>query len=153
MSFRFMLILVAVSSLAFFPARLFPEQETAKQNSLPLDKKFFVEFVRIPLIMRDDFIENRLNTVVLARGVVTSIEKNISLKKKYRVIIRDTEAERLNIKVTYHLYVDSTVTISMLQENKNLEFSGQLIAYTPTSSKRDAYILDIMFEKGAVIIE
>jgi hypothetical protein len=153
MSFRSVMILVALSSLAFLPARLYPEQEGAKQNSFPLDKKFFAEFARIPLIMRDDFIENRLNTVVLARGVVTSIEKNLRLKKKYRVILKDPEAERLNIKVAYHVYVDSTVTISMLQENKNLEFSGQLIAYTPTSSRRDAYILDILFEKGAVIIE
>ncbi len=153
MLLRSLLILVTVTSLVFFPAGLYPQQGAEKPNSLPLDKKFFTEFLRIPLIMRDDFIEKRMNTVVLARGVVASIEKNLSLKKKYRVILKDPEAERLNIRVTYHLYIDSTITISMLEENKNLEFSGQLIAYTPTSSRRDAYILDILFEKGAVIIE
>ncbi len=153
MSVRSILLIIAIAALAFFPARLFPEEKTVKQNTHLLDKKFFTELIRTPLILRDDFIENRLNRVVLARGLVTSIEKNIRLKKKYRVILSDPEAERLNIRIIYHVYIDSMVTISMLQENKNLEFSGQLIGYTPTSSRRDAYILDILFEKGAVIIE
>jgi hypothetical protein len=148
-----MLMLIFLAALAFFPAELFPEEDTVRQKVLPLDKKFFTEFNHTPLILRDSFIESRLNTVVLARGLVTAVHKKINLKKKYRVILTDPEAERLNIKIIYHVYIDSTVTISMLQENKNLEFSGQLIAYTPTSSKRDSYILDIVFEKGAVIIE
>lgn len=153
MSVRPLFILFTVAAVALSPVRILPDEEAAKKDPRPLDKKFFAEFLRIPLILRDDFIESRMNTVVLARGLVTSIEKNIRLKKKYRVILADPEAERMNIRIVYHVYIDSTITISMLQENKNLEFSGQLIAYTPISSRRDAYILDILFEKGAVIIE
>jgi hypothetical protein len=143
----------AILLLAFFPIRLIPEESASPQKPLPLDKKFYTEFLRTAPILRDDFLENKMNSVVLARGLVTSIQKNTRLKKKYRVIIADPEAEHLNIKIVYHVYIDSMVSISMLSENRNIEFSGQLIAYTPINSKRDSYILDILFEKGAVIIE
>ncbi len=143
----------AILLLALLPIRLFPEDGASPHKQLPLDKKFFSEFQRTAPILRDDFLESRMNSIVLARGMVTSIQKNTRLKKKYRVILTDPEAERLNVKIIYHIYIDSTVSISMLSENRNLEFSGQLIAYTPLNSKRDAYILDILFEKGAIIIE
>ncbi len=70
-----------------------------------------------------------------------------------KIVMVDREAERLNIRITYHVYIDSKHSISMLKEKEDMEFSGQLIAYTPTNSKRDAYILDILFEKGAMVLE
>ncbi|MBP7734683.1 MAG: hypothetical protein KA369_01795 [Spirochaetes bacterium] len=143
----------ALLLMTMAPIRLFPEEGAPQQKALPLDKKFFSEFQRTAPILRDDFLESRMNSIVLVRGLVTSIQKTTRLKKKYRVILTDPEAERLNVKIVYHVYIDSAVSISMLSENRNLEFSGQLIAYTPINSKRDSYILDILFEKGAVIIE
>lgn len=148
-SIRGVIALIIVS----MQVQLLADEGAVKKTSLPIDKKFFMEFSRLQPVLRDDFLESRLNSIVLARGLVTSIQKNTRLKKKYLVILTDSEAERLNIKIQYHLYIDSTVTITMLQENRNLEFSGQLIAYTPINSKRDAYIMDIVFEKGAVLIE
>ncbi len=153
MAVRFALICSALVALVICPTGLFPDEGPVKKSAVPLDKKFFTEFYRTAPILRDEFIESRLNTVVLARGLVTSVQKITQLKKKYRIIMTDPEAERLNIKITYHVYIDSAISISMLQENKNLEFSGQLVAYTPLNTRRDAYILDILFEKGAVVIE
>lgn len=81
MSVRKMLMFITIAVFAVSPTRLFPEEEAVKQHALPLDKKFFTEFIRIPLILRDDYIESRLNTVVLARGQVTTMRKTSGLKK------------------------------------------------------------------------
>lgn len=142
-----------VLMFAVLPGPVMSDEGAVKQISLPLDKKFYTEFYRTPPVLRDDFLESKLNTIVIVRGMITSINKIQKFKKNFRIVMMDQEAERLNIRITYHVYIDSKHSISMLKEKENLEFSGQLIAYTPTNSKRDAYILDIIFEKGAMLVE
>jgi hypothetical protein len=145
--------IAVVLMFAVLPVPVMSDEGAVKQTSLPLDKKFYVEFYRTPPVLRDDFLESKLNTIVIGRGMITSINKIQKFKKNFRIVMMDQEAERLNIRITYHVYIDSKHSISMLKEKENLEFSGQLIAYTPTNSKRDAYILDIIFEKGAMLVE
>lgn len=138
---------------AVLPVPVISDAGAVKLISLPLDKKFYSEFYRTPPVLRDDFLESKLNTIVIGRGMITSIKKIQKFKKNYRIVMMDQEAERLNIRITYHVYIDSKHSISMLKDKESLEFSGQLIAYTPTNSKRDAYILDIIFEKGTMVLE
>ena len=120
---------------------------------LPLDAPFYTAFSRTPAILRDDYLKARLSAVVLGRGLITSISRVPGFKKNFRIDMVDQEAERLGIRITYRVHVDSKHTISMLKEHERLEFTGQLIGYTPTNSRRDAYILDILLEKGAMLIE
>jgi hypothetical protein len=134
-------------------APVMSDEGTGQQKPLPLDKKFYSEFYRTPPVLRDEFFEGMLNSVVIGKGLITSIKKIQKFKKNYRIVMVDQEAERLNIRITYHVYIDSTHSISMLKEKESLEFSGQLFAYTPSNSKRDAYILDILFEKGTMVLE
>jgi hypothetical protein len=153
--FKMKIIRTFVFALIFMMpcAPLISDEGAEQQKPLPLDKKFYSEFYRTPPILRDEFFGVRLNRIVVGRGLITSIKKIQKFKKNYRIVMVDKEAERLNIRITYHVYIDSTHSISMLKENENLEFSGQLFAYTPANSKRDSYILDILFEKGAMVLE
>jgi hypothetical protein len=149
-----MIITIAFSFMvAGLSATVMSDEGAVQQKSLALDKKFYSELYRTPPVLRDEFLESRLNTIVIGRGFITSIKKIQKFKKNYRIDMIDREAEQQNIRITYHVYIDSSHSISMLKEKESLEFSGQLFAYTPANSKRDAYILDILFEKGAMILE
>jgi hypothetical protein len=151
-----MIITIAFSLMvAVLSAPVTSDEKAVQQKSLTLalDKKFYSELYRTPPVLRDEFLESRLNTIVIGRGFITSIKKIQKFKKNYRIDMIDREAEQQNIRITYHVYIDSSHSISMLKEKESLEFSGQLFAYTPANSKRDAYILDILFEKGAMILE
>jgi hypothetical protein len=128
-------------------------QEESADNRVILDKKFFADFQKLAPVLRDGFLDEKLNTIMQGRGLVKSIDKVQRYKKKFRVVMVDLEAERNNLKVLYYVYIDSKTSISMLKTEENLEFSGQLVAYTPVNSRRDAYILDIIFEKGAMLVE
>lgn len=122
-------------------------------NRIVFDKKFFSDFQRTPAVLRDGLFDERLNAIILGRGQVRSIDKVQRFKKKFRVVLVDLEAEKLNLKVLYYIYIDSKTSISLLKTEESLEFSGQLVAYTPVNSRRDAYILDVIFEKGAMLVE
>ncbi len=133
------------------PAR--SEEAPPAPAPLQLNAQFYGGLLRTPAILRDEYFKKKLNSVVLGRGMITSIMKAQRFKKNFRIDMIDHEAGRLNIRITYRLHVDSTHTISMLKEKEQLEFTGQLIGYTPMNSRRDAYILDILLEKGAMLIE
>jgi len=147
---------IALSLLAVvLSAPVMSDDGAVQQKSLilALDKKFYSELYLTPPVLRDEFLESRLNTIVTGRGFIISIKKIQKFKKNYRIEMIDRDAAQENIKITYHVYIDSSHSISMLKEKENLEFSGQLFAYTPANSRRDAYILDILFEKGAMVLE
>jgi hypothetical protein len=128
-------------------------EDGGAENRVILDKKFFSDFQRTPAVLRDGFMDERMNAIIQGRGQVKSIDKVQRYKKKFRVVLVDLEAEKLNLKVLYYIYIDSKTSISMLKTEESLEFSGQLVAYTPVNSRRDGYILDVIFEKGAMLVE
>jgi hypothetical protein len=129
------------------------EEQGKRPDTAPLDNKFFTEFIRTPPVLRDNFLESRINTIVQGRGLIQSITKVQRFKKNFRVVLTEQDAERMNIRLIYHIYIDSRNSISLLKEQERLEFSGQLVACTPLNSRRDAYILDIIFEKGAMLVD
>ncbi|MBN2078225.1 MAG: hypothetical protein JW838_04625 [Spirochaetes bacterium] len=118
-----------------------------------LDRSFYIALRRTPRIMRNSFLEKRLNALVVARGMVSATGENKLFDKRYRIILTDPEAESLGMRIVYHIYADRLDSIEMLSEHRLYEFSGRLVAYTPLSTKRESYILDVILEKGAVVIE
>ena len=124
---------------------------TVKQFNL--DKKFFIELHKIHSVMRDMYLESRLNSIVSGRGLITAIDMVQRLKKNYRVVLVDQEAARTNLNISYYIYIADMHTVSILKKNEMFEFTGQLIAYTPLNSKRDSYIFDIILEKGTMLFE
>ena len=122
-------------------------------RQVPIDAKFSADIFKIPPVGRDAAIESRLNSIVVGRGYVSGIETIKRYKKTFRIVLIDQDYEKSNIKLTFYVYADSKSTRAMLKEKDLFEFSGQLVAYTPTNNRRDNYILDIILEKGAVLIQ
>jgi hypothetical protein len=118
-----------------------------------LDKKFFIELHKIHSVLRDTYLESRLNSIVTGKGLITAIDMVQRLNKNYRVVLIDQEAARTNLNISYYIYLADTNTVSILKKNEMFEFTGQLIAYTPLNSKRDSYIFDIILEKGTMLFE
>lgn len=126
---------------------------SAKEERILLDRSFYAEFRRLPRIKRDSFLEERLNAYVVARGLVTARAEKKLFGKNFRIVLYDPGAQALGIGIVYHLHTDDLNAIGMIPENGMFEFSGRLVAYTPISTKRESYILDVIMEKGAVVIE
>ncbi len=126
---------------------------SAKEERILLNREFYAGFHRLPRINRDSFLEERLNAFVAARGLVTATgEKNL-FGKRYRIVLNDPGAEALGIRIVYHLHTDNLDSVGMIPERGLFEFSGRLVAYTPISTNRESYILDIIMDKGALVIE
>lgn len=123
------------------------------QKQLLLNNAFYADLGKTAPVSRDFIFENKLNMIVQGRGLIKSVQKMQRYKKNFRITLIDQDAERHNFKIILYIYIDNKNSISLTKENEKLEFSGQLVAYTPVNSKRDAYILDIIFEKGAILFE
>jgi hypothetical protein len=126
---------------------------SAREERALFNRAFFADLRRTPRIKRDLFLEERVNSLIVARGIIAGTSEKNAFGKRFRVVLKDPEAGALGISIVYHLYTDSLHSMEMLPEQRLFEFSGRLVAYTPTSTKRESYILDVIMEKGAVVIE
>jgi hypothetical protein len=124
-----------------------------KKVTLYINNDFYTAFMKMPAVKRDDYLKERLNEIVMCRGIVLSIDKNGRYKKPYRIILRDTEGEKCGLSLTYYVFIESEDSVKLLSENRIFEFRGQIMSYTPLKISRDAYILDILLEKGAIVVE
>ena len=122
-------------------------------SGIYINDEFYQNFLKTPPIHRDDFFEMKLNSIIHSKGVVSSIDMEKRYRKNFRLILLDGDAHKMNLKITYFVFIDNKDTVSMLSKEMVFEFSGQLMAYTPLSSKRDEYILDVTLQKGAIVIE
>jgi len=144
----FVLVILFVFSVAFFiPAGA--EQITV----FKMDKKFFTDFSRIPALQKDSILEEKLNTVILSSGVVESIDRVQRYKNSIRIKIVNKSSRGTGVGFVYYIFVKSQDSIPLLVEGQIFEFTGQFMAYTPVNSKRTSYIIDIVFEKGTVLID
>ncbi|MCU0846260.1 MAG: hypothetical protein MUD12_00050 [Spirochaetes bacterium] len=118
-----------------------------------LNRDFYSSVSSVPAILRDEFMDRKLNGIVTARGRVKSVEEMKRYKKRYRVALNDADSARTGMTIIYYLFMDNRDSIAMLEKGALVEFSGQLMACTPLNTRRDSYILDIVLEKGAIVIE
>lgn len=143
-------ILISLMLLLLISGLAAGEEEN---KPLTLDAKFYADIFKIPPVGRDAALESRLNSIVLGRGQIRGIEMIKRYKKAFRIVVVDQDSEKSNLKLTFYIYADSKSTHSMLKEKDLFEFSGQLVAYTPINIRRDTYVLDIILEKGVVLIQ
>lgn len=146
-------LILALAMIFVFQAFAGSEDKNRLDQLVVLDRTFYLGFIKIPPINRDFHLNSHLNRVVQTIGTVTSIERFKRYKKNFRITLVDNNASKFNLNIIYYLFLDDQESINMLTENQVFEFSGQLVASTPLNIKRDSYILDIIFEKGAVIIK
>ena len=116
-----------------------------------LNRAFYSNFIRMESIKRDFFLDNILNRIFQGKGYVDTVENFSRYNKKFRIVIRDSEA--LNLNIRYNIFTDKSDYFNMLKKSDIFEFKGQFIIYTPLNSRRDAYIFDIILIDGALVVE
>lgn len=123
------------------------------EDHCSFDRDFFSTFERTSAIQRDAMLEGCLNKIVMTTGTVESVVRLERFKKKFRVILVVHENDKVAFRVRVHLYSDQVDTIGRISSGDRFQFTGQLIAVTPVNSRRTAYILDMILEKGAILVE
>jgi len=130
---------------------LFPV--SAADNELVMDKTFFKGFSSLNSLVRDEFIEEQMNRIVIGRGTIINISEQERYKKKYRIVVESSDAPEYGQKFRFYIFTDNKDTLDLLTLDSSFEFKGQLTGYTPLDIKRNQYILDIIFMDGSTIIE
>jgi hypothetical protein len=126
---------------------------SAAGTEIVFDSKFFEKFNAKHAIERDEYLENILNKIIIARGTIIKVAPFERYKKKYRIIIESSESTDYNQKILYYVFLDNKNTVELLTENSTFEFKGQLMGYTPLVTKRNEYILDVIFMDGSTVID
>ncbi|HOO72361.1 MAG TPA: hypothetical protein PK926_11420 [Spirochaetota bacterium] len=122
-------------------------------ETLYINQDFYTAFSKIPAVKRDDFFESKLDCVILTRAKVLKIDSSGRYKKKYRIILEDGESINAGFRFMYYVYIDNQDSIDLLAENEILEFSGQVMGFTPLTTDRKSYLFDILMEKGAILVQ
>ena len=125
----------------------------AEEQKVFFDKTFMRNLNSTRIIERDSHFEKNLNSIIQAKAIVISFDKTTRYKRLFRLILEDKEAETYKIKIIYNVFFNKEETRSILNVGDNFEFSGQLISCAPLNTGRTAYILDIVLQEGALLIE
>jgi hypothetical protein len=105
----------------------------------------------LDLINRDDFWKGKLNTMLESRGKVLAVEDKSQFRRKYRITVESRDDSRISL--LYYIYTDNEDYKDHLQPGSVFGFKGQFVMFTPMNTKRNLYVLDIILEDGAAIVE
>ena len=125
----------------------------AEEQKVFFDKTFMRNLNSAKAIERDSFFEKNLNSIIQTRAVVVSLDKTARYKRLFRLVLEDKEAEAHKMKIIYNVFFNKEETRSILNAGDIFEFSGQLVSSAPLNTARTAYILDIILQEGALLIE
>lgn len=143
-------IFLIISSFAFSNS----ENSNDKTSLPPLEisQKILAEVVREQPIARDSVWDKYFDRIIVARGYVQAVEKSQRYTKKYRIVMfDDLNNRRLSLK--FHVYTDSSEYMTLLSKGDLFEFKGQFVMYTPINTKKDAYVIDVVLQDGALVVE
>ena len=125
----------------------------AAEDVIVFDSLFFKKLSIIHPLEKDTFFETLQNKIILGKGKILSVSLNKRYKKKYRIVIEASESSQFNNKIFFYVFLDNKNTTDILNLNTTFEFKGQLMGYTPLGTRRNEYILDIIFMEGSTLIE
>ncbi|PKL41093.1 MAG: hypothetical protein CVV44_00195 [Spirochaetae bacterium HGW-Spirochaetae-1] len=120
---------------------------------LILDKAFYYELYATPLVHREQYLEKKINMIVQGHAVVTVIDRLSRYRKQYRVQLEDNAAQRYKLTIIYNIFFDNEDSLKMLNQNEIFEFKGQFMSCTSLNTNQNAFIIDIVLEEGAILIE
>ncbi|MBP7901439.1 MAG: hypothetical protein KA015_01350 [Spirochaetes bacterium] len=106
---------------------------------------------RMNPIEKDKYILSLQKKTISAKVIIDSIDINNEYKKGYRII--SLLQEKNQVVFIFHIYSEKKDYIDLLKKGDTFEFKGQLVLSTPLNTKRDKYILDIILEDGAIVLE
>ncbi|MCL1834309.1 MAG: hypothetical protein FWG49_07395 [Leptospirales bacterium] len=126
---------------------------SGQEADIVFDAGFFREFNKKPAIQRDEFFESITNKVVIGRGIIKEIASNQRYKKKHRIKIESSDSNAYGQRFIFFVFIENKDMVDLLTLDSKFEFKGQFMGYTPLSSKRSEYIIDIIIMDGSTIIE
>lgn len=126
---------------------------SGEEADVVLDGRFFRDFNVRQLIQRDEYLEDLTKKIVIGRGIITGISVNDRYKKKYRITIESSDSAAYNQKIIFFVFLENKDTVDLLSLNSKFEFKGQMMGYTPLSTKRNEYIIDVILMDGSTVIE
>jgi hypothetical protein len=106
-----------------------------------------------PVIARDQFVQQSVNTLIQARGKILSIDKNGKYNRQYRLKVKDSTSIKQGMDIVYYIYLNKDETFKMLAVNMSYEFNGQVLFTTPLNSARTSYAYSILLGEGAILID
>ena len=125
----------------------------SSDNELVFDNEFFRKFNLVPAILKDEYLESFVNKIIIGRGQITDISVRTRYKKKFMVSIESSESKNFGHRIIYYLFLDNSNTLELLTKGSEFEFKGQLTGVTPLNSKRNEYIIDVIYMEGSTVIE
>lgn len=117
------------------------------------DAAFMKELVRMPAVVRDDFLDDRLDSTIHFRGIVTAVDGERRYRKDLRGIVRNDPAEKSDLNMTYYVFFNTDDSRIIRGKGERIDFIGKFMSFTPLNTKRDSYIFDIVVEKCAIHLE
>mgnify|MGYP001546164263 CR=1 FL=1 len=122
-------------------------------KSVTFNRTFFIKLLRNNAINKEKILFNLKNKLIICSGIITSLKSNYRYGKSYRVVLVDKAAKRFNLKLIYHLYINNTEIFKKLKKDMKYNITGQVITVTPVNSSRTEFIIDMLFQKGVIIID
>ena len=139
--------LTAVLAFSPFPSGA---QGTGKAMEVfSVTDKVIDSCAKLDLISRDEFWKVKLNTLLEGKGKVVSVEERPQFRRKFRITLTGGN----EISLVYYIYTDNEEYTKLLQPGTLFGFKGQFVMFTPLNSKRNLYLLDLLLEDGAALVE
>ena len=151
------MIRLTIFAAAFFSViALFPFTAGAQQVGKAMDifsvtDRVIDACVAYDLVSRDEFWKAKLNTLLEGKGTVVSVEEKTQFRRKYRITL--TSGSEAKLGLVYYIYTDKEDYMNLLAPGSQFGFKGQFVMFTPLNSKRNLYLLDIILEDGAALVE
>ena len=141
----------AVILIFFIISSLYSKAEERSEDPLILNKMYYSSFLKIAPIKRDCFLDEALNKVLRGRGYIEAVESFNRYNRRFRIILIDSEALKLNIRL--YIFTNNEEYLKTLKKGDLFEFNGQFVLYTPLNSIRDSYIFEVILEDGSLMVK
>ncbi|MBP7563425.1 MAG: hypothetical protein KA886_06510 [Candidatus Cloacimonetes bacterium] len=102
-------------------------------------------------IEKDKYILSIQKSIISSKVVIESVEQNTEYKRAYR--ITSVLSESNQISFIFHIYSEKKDYIDLMKKGDIFEFKGQMVLCTPLNIKRDKYIIDVILQDGAIVLE
>ena len=140
-----------VSIVALFPFAAGAQQTGKGMDLFSVTDRVIDACLSSDLISRDEFWKSKLNTLLEGKGTVVSVEEKTQFRRKYRITL--TSGSEAKLGLVYYIYTDNEEYSKLLAPGTLFGFKGQFVMFTPLNSKRNLYLLDIILEDGAALVE
>lgn len=120
-------------------------------ESFPVDADFIGRVGAADLFRRDMLLASRMGVLIESTATVKLVEEYTLFRKKYRIVAK--MEPYAGVTIQYHIYTDNAEYLTFLSEGQKFSFKGQYVMMTPVNSRRDFYILDVILQEGAAVVE